>query len=346
MSYLEREYIPPSGPIMPFGSAGVVGAMAALLGLVGLLLPTTLTESIAFQMYLDTMIASAVPPFGWAAKIVTGLLLAVAGGLLGYGLARLFGVRSGGGSIAQLLARLRGIGAQDDDDAPVLRSADRHPDAPARRPFSVATDIPARPAEASEWDQYWQNSPSDAPDDDGELLLTSNFADVQPAPQPAYHSMPASEAEPYIPAPFASPPYVEESFDEDVFAPLMPAPMSADAASAFAHDAPVDSAIIAPAPHVAAPQSEAVDLSVARLDELLARLEAGLASRSGVSTATTLAAASPAKLSPDALDDAPAGTPPLPQDSTVAKERELLFPQDPALAAALATLRRMNQHVG
>ena len=108
----------------------------------------------------------------------------------------------------------------------------------------------------------------------------------------------------------------------------------------------MDSAIIAPAPHVAAPQSEAVDLSVARLDELLARLEAGLASRSGVSTATTLAAASPAKLSPDALDDAPAGTPPLPQDSTVAKERELLFPQDPALAAALATLRRMNQHVG
>lgn len=346
MSYLEREYIPPSGPIMPFGGAGVAGAMAALLGLVGFLLPTTLTESIAFQMYLDTIIASAVPPFGWVAKGVTGLLLALVGGLLGYGLARLFGVRSGGGGLAQLLARLRGIGAQDDDDAPVLRSADRHPDAPARRPFSVATDIPARPAEASEWDQYWQDSPDDAPDDDGELLLTSNFADVQSAPQPAYHPMPASESEPSAPAPFASPPYVEESFDEDVYAPIAPAPMAVEAAGIFAHDAPVDSAIIAPDPHIAAPQSEALDLSVARLDELLARLEAGLSSRRGAPAATTMAAASPAKASNDALDDTPLGTPPLPQDSAVAEERELLFPQDPALAAALATLRRMNQHVG
>ncbi|MEQ1688703.1 MAG: hypothetical protein ABL874_09025 [Sphingopyxis sp.] len=346
MSYLEREYIPPSGPIMPFGGAGVAGAMAALLGLVGFLLPTTLTESIAFQMYLDTMIASAVPPFGWAAKVVTGLLLALVGGLLGYGLARLFGVRSGGGGLAQFLARLRGIGAQDDDDAPVLRSADRHPDAPARRPFSAVTDIPARPAVASEWDQYWQDSPDDAPDGDGELLLTSNFVDDQPATKPAYHPMPASEAETAAAAPFASVPYVEESFDEDVYAPAMPAPMSVDAASAFAHDAPVGGAIIATDPHVSAPQSEALDLSVARLDELLARLEAGLSSRRGAPAATTMAAASPAKASTDALDDALVGTPPLPHDSAVAKERELLFPQDPALAAALATLRRMNQHVG
>lgn len=341
MSYLEREYSPPSGPIIPFGATGVAGAMAVLLGLVGFLLPTTLTESVAFQMYLDTIIASAVPPFGWAAKLVTGMLLALVGGLLGFALARLFGVRSGGGGLARLLARLRGIGAQDDDDAPVLRSADRHPDAPARRPFSAATDIPVRPAEASEWDQYWQDSSDETGEGDDELLLTNNYADAQPASQPAYRPRPESEAEPGAPAP-----YVEESFDEDVYVPVAPAPMLSEAAGSFAHDTPVDSAAIAPDPHIIAPSSEPIDLSVARLDALLARLEAGLAGRRGAPAATTIAAASPAKTSTDVFDDAPEATPPLLQNPAVREEHEPLFPQDPALAAALATLRRMNQHVG
>lgn len=341
MSYLEREYSPPSGPIMPFGATGVAGAMAALLGFVGFLLPTTLTESVAFQMYLDTILTSAVPPFGWAAKVVTGMLLALVGGLLGLALARLFGVRSGGDGLARLLARLRGIGMQDDDDAPVLRSADRHPDAPARRPFSAVADMPARPAEASEWDQYWQDSPGESGDDDGELLLTSNFADAQPASQPIYHQQPESEAVPCAPAP-----YVEESIDEDVYVPIAPAPMLSEAAGPFVHDAPVDSAVIAPDPHITAPPSEPLDLSVARLDALLARLEAGLAGRRGAPAVTTIAAASPTKTSNDVLDDGPVGTPTLLQNPAVGKEHEPPFPQDPALAAALATLRRMNLHVG
>lgn len=306
-----------NGPSVPFGMAGVAGAMAALLGLVGLLLPTPLIESVAFQMYLDTVIASAVPPFGWLARAVTALLLAALGGALGYGLAGLFGVRSSGSSFANLLDRLRGIGAHDDDDAPVLRSADRHPDAPARRPFSAASDIPARHAPAGEWDQYWDALPDDdSDDDDGELLLDGQFADAEPVIAADSHDT----------APYAEPSYDEDEYVADVPAPSAPTSEGepvAEPASPFVTEAPTPSA----------PSGDMTDLSVVRLDELLARLEAGLASRRLPSDIT------PTSVARDVA-------PPMPEAPAHGAEPKPAFPQDAALTAALATLRRMNQNVG
>ncbi|MEQ1687057.1 MAG: hypothetical protein ABL874_00610 [Sphingopyxis sp.] len=324
-----------NGPYVPFGVTGVAGAMAALLAVVGLALPTSLIESVAFQMYLDTVIASAVPPFGWLAKVAAALALGLVGGALGLGLARLFGVRSSDFGFANLLDRLRGVGVHDDDDAPVLRSADRHPDAPARRPFSAASDIPARHGPAA-WDQYWVDLPdvdSDTgEDDDGELLLDGHFADAEPAFAGGSHD---------------TAPYAEPSFDEDEYIADAPAPSVAaigdepvtetvKPAQPFVAEAPVPSSV---------PSGDPVDLSVARLDELLARLEAGLASRR-LSQAITPATAMPLAPAPAPAAAAGDAVPLVPEASVHTAEPEPTFPQDAALAAALATLRRMNQNVG
>jgi hypothetical protein len=70
-----------------------------------------------------------------------------------------------------------------------------------------------------------------------------------------------------------------------------------------------------------------LDLSVARLDDLIARLEAGLTRRAELEEA-----AAPAVAVGGVSPPAPAPT----QDNDPA------YPHDPALAAALRTLRRMN----
>ena len=128
---------------LPFGAAAVAAPMAALLALAGMLVPTAWIESASFQLYLDALIPSAVPPFGVMAHVFTALALALAGALIGWILAKIFGVVSNGMSLRGLLQRLRGEGAEDEADAPELRAEDRHPDAPARRPFSVSQDVRA-----------------------------------------------------------------------------------------------------------------------------------------------------------------------------------------------------------
>ena len=338
MSYLEREYSPPSGPMLPFGAFGVAGAMAALLGLVGFLLPTTLIESVAFQLYLDTIIGSAVPPFGWLAKVVAGLFLACIGWVLGLVLARLFGVRNSGTSFSQLLAKFRGIGAQDDEDAPVLRHADRHPDAPARRPFSAATDIPARNAQTSEWDQHWAELPEDGDDDDGELLLTSDFSQHEDTASLDDDARVLRDQAPYF----------EESYDEPAFVAATHDQVAVAAEEPETHNA---------APHIDAetalrvsgavivPKAEPIDLSAERLDVLLARLEAGLANQRLAPAAADMAPTAPHNPSLEGYVSATVEEQKLPHGAAE-EAAETLFPQDPALAAALATLRRMNQHVG
>ncbi|MEQ1509562.1 MAG: hypothetical protein ABL909_04070 [Sphingopyxis sp.] len=324
-----------NGPLVPYGAAGVAVAMAALLGVTGVLLPTALTESVAFQLYLDTIVASAVPPFGWLAKIATGMLMALVGGLLGLGLARLFGVRSSGYSVEQLLARLRGVGRHDDDDAPTLRPSDRHPDAPARRPFSAATDIPARDMPTSAWDRHWQDDLTEEgaatdfePDqgDDDELLLDSHFADSGALIDDDNGVDPA--------------PYCEESTDEEIFTAEIPA--RSETADSVRLDSDVALATESP---VAVERVEPLDLSIARLDELLARLEAGLASRRSLQSDAAKSMDSHTNQLENAAESESQSPSPAPETGDVIDD-EQLFPQDPALAAALATLRRMNQHVG
>ena len=102
---------------------------------------------------------------------------------------------------------------------------------------------------------------------------------------------------------------------------------------ALAEPAPPASTTTRPAP---------LDLSVARLDELLARLEAGLqrkaASAAGDGAAAMAGVAAPMVTAPSPGVEAP----------TLVRigDNDPEFPLDPALAAALATLRRLNQKTG
>lgn len=338
------------GVAVPYGRAGCAGAMALLLGLIGLALPTALTQSIAFQLYLDQLFPAAVPPFGWLSRIVCALVLGAIGAGLGWLLGRVFGVVANGWTLRQLLDHVRGIGRDDDADAPVLRSADRHPDAPARRPFSAATDIP-RDTDMPGWSTDSAPVVMDAVDglidDDEELLLDYSFADAPPmTPDSALADPP--QADPVADA-WPMPPVAQTD------------PVSPQADPVADSPAAVQDDPLPMPPQVAAPVA-AADLSHERLDILLARLEAGLARREpqpapdvaapavpapdmGGTDAVPTPANSPSVALPQGGPPEAVAAPsaaPVPGADAAAEP----FASDPALAAALATLRRMHQHVG
>jgi len=204
---------------IPFGVAGVAGTGAALLGLAGLLVPIGWIETLSYHLYLDTIISAAAPPLGLTARILFAIALASLGGAAGYVLARLFKVVPSD-LVDVLLTRLRGLDRQDEADAPVLRSADRHPDAPARRPFSPLRDIP-EPASADDVAApavmaQPQHFVSQTRDDEDELLLDSQFAG------PAEPSAPAEAEVPFdLPAPS---PEDWEQAAQPVTMPPAPAP--------------------------------------------------------------------------------------------------------------------------
>lgn len=354
-----------SGLAIPYGAPMVAAAGAGAFGLIGLLVPIQWIESAAYQLYLDMITPAAVPPFGFGARAVAVLLLVLLGAGIGYALARVFRVTSSTGSLSDLVQRLRGIGKEDDADAPALRSADRHPDAPARRPFSAAREIPiaddaitgaaAAPATAP----FTEPLTDIADDDDDELVLDAHFADNAEATALAPQSdqsvdwealrqdVPLSSQPSDDAASFPAPPNAEPDYD------LLP-PALDDWETHSVEATPSPSAPVSEsAPASVARESHAVveplDLSAARLDQLLARLEAGLAHRQTAPTTSSDADGVPSQ------SDAASRTSPVDQAPTLADapsdERpaqfptanDPAFPQDPALAAALATLRRLNQ---
>lgn len=342
----------PQALTLPFGAGGVAAVGAVALGVVGLLVPVAWLETISFQLYLDSITTAAEPPLGTTARIVAALALALFGALLGYVLAKAFGVAASDFSLADLIARLRGTGAEDEEDAPELRAADRHPDAPARRPFSAVRDIPAR-----DWDDgQWGADPALDDDDGDELVLDAQFepladddavvavAPVAPAHEPVEfveHEPAAwSRAHESIEDYDLLPP---DPADWEVVAVEVPEPVEQEEdvrADVIDWETQSDVGIVPiaePVAMVARPLAAArapLDLSVARLDELLARLEAGL-TRKGQTVAGSTAAIDE---SADATRNASSAAP--------SPDADPAFPQDPALAAALATLRKMNMRAG
>ncbi len=303
LSYsIKRE---PAGLALPFGAGGVAAIGAAALCLVGLLVPIAWLETISFQLYLDLLTPAAAPPLGTTARIIAALALALFGGVLGYALAKAFGVVPSDHGLADLVARFRGARAEDEADAPDLRAVDRHPDAPARRPFSAARDI-----EAVEEDGRWRPLSTHGDEEDGELLLDAAFVPAEE--ETAAQDAPIAAAGPRDAEPLSS--FIPiEAYD---LAPPSPDDWERDAAVEAAPTIVPDPAEPAPRPR-AAPAP--LDLSAARLDELIARLESGLTRR---------AAGAPAPAEAEAPLAVDAGDP--------------AFPHDPALAAALSTLRKMN----
>lgn len=306
------------GRTFPLGAVGVA-ALAALVGaIIGLVLPMAWIEELSWQLYLDQLVAAARPPLGDTARLVMIALMALALGLLGWVVAAILRVRRSPLSISDWLAGMRGQRAEDEPDAPHLRAADRHPDAPARRPFSAARDVPVRDAGATA--PRWDIDEDDA----DELLLNAQFGEAQLI----------EGVEPVA---------IDESASEARWDALdVVDTVDAEAAPAVLHSDTYEFVIDARSGTVST-EAEPLDLSVARLDELIARLEAGLSRRE---TAARQAVAVPSLAaeagagSADLVDAAPG--PALARGGTEAAA-EPSFPQDPALAAALATLRRMNR---
>jgi hypothetical protein len=122
---------------------------------------------------------------------------------------------------------------------------------------------------------------------------------------------------------------------------------------------PFEPSVMTPA-RASLPPVEPLDLSAARLDDLLSRLESGLGRRHAQAPAAPTASAvaglglggltgeagpstpSPQNVPPPVTVAAssPAVTP---ASDARAEQQDPAYPQDPALAAALRTLRRMNQ---
>jgi len=119
----------PSRAAMMRWIAPVGGAVAAL-AVAGLFvaLPASVLEDWVWRSGLPSLIGAAEPPLGATARAV----LALAGGALAGAVAwsALFLLFGPGGLLAPRAASSDGV--------PVLRRADAHPDAPARRPLSAA----------------------------------------------------------------------------------------------------------------------------------------------------------------------------------------------------------------
>jgi hypothetical protein len=311
-----------AGARYPLGTTGVAATAAVVGALVGLALPMGWIEEAAFQLYVDRLIPTAVPPLGLTARLAAMAALALGLGVLGWLLATWLRVRPSATSLADWVARLRGARPDDEDDAPTLRAADRHPDAPARRPFSAARDVVvdedgdfADAAPVSHWDELA----------DEELLLDAQF-DENVAPEPVDEA--AREAR------WEELERVDDVDQVPVIEPVVEVLPEVEAAAEVvaAPEVEADPAAAAPTP---------LDLSVARLDELIARLEAGLTRKQEAAMAAPSAPVADAAdvPAPNAgAGDAGAG------DAAAVVQNDGEFPHDPALAAALATLRRMNRN--
>ncbi len=119
----------PSRAAMMRWIAPVGGAVAALaVVLLFVVLPATVLEDWVWRSGLPSLIGAAEPPLGTTARAV----LALAGGALAGAVtwSALFLLFGPGGLLAPRAASSDGV--------PVLRRADAHPDAPARRPLSAA----------------------------------------------------------------------------------------------------------------------------------------------------------------------------------------------------------------
>lgn len=117
-------------PIAPVGA----GALGLLTALAFALLPMAAIEQASLAGGLASALPAAAPPLGITARV--GLILAGGAGITAIAWAALylaFGTRA--------LALTFGGATEAPDEVPVLRRADAHPDAPARRPLFAARDL-------------------------------------------------------------------------------------------------------------------------------------------------------------------------------------------------------------
>ncbi|GAA4048456.1 hypothetical protein [Parerythrobacter jejuensis] len=100
---------------------------AALFGIGSMVLPTILIEKIVVALGLPAIISSAAPPIGFTARLLIALVAAVIGG-------------AGGMFIARKI-----VTSQADETprkrTPSRNAADKHPDAPAKKPIFATREL-------------------------------------------------------------------------------------------------------------------------------------------------------------------------------------------------------------
>lgn len=298
--------------------AMMTGLAALAVALIILWAPVGLVEMVVASSGLSEAVPAAAPPLGLKAR----LMLAGFGALMAAGVVsatrrsagrdepprieegrqdRVQGAKTMGFAFSKLTALARGRAAANEADAPVLRRADAHPDAPARPPIFASRDFDGleifgrpegsrRPLVAN-------------PEPQSESVL--------PPPPPslpfAMPSAPAplSEAELLKPA-FARPPAAAPAFAAPIAVPSSAPDVAPE-----------------PAPAPLPLRSPTQGLSVAELTE---RLERGLAQRSRATV--------PPVAVGGVIADMPAAQP-VPVRNAVAQDT------DEALRAALGALRSM-----
>lgn len=268
--------------------APVVGALIGLVvALTILLMPTGSLEDSIIESGLPAILPAAEPPLGATARL--GLMLVAGGTVALLGWFMMFLVA---GSRTVSLGRGEDAAASD---VPVLRRADAHPDAPARRPLFASEDLgppflDIRAAAVAESDSH------DAP-----------MPELEPEPEPEPRDIPEDLNVPlsaYDPEAFlgATEPAADEDIRDDFpaeepvrshVAPASPVPPLSDALplprlNGFAPGERIETFDLTPMVRPAAEQPEPtvrraaegkVPDTEATVAALLERLERGMADR-------------------------------------------------------------------
>ena len=234
-------------------SGALAGVAAAALFL---LMPQAMLENWVWQSGLPALIAVASPPLGDTARAV----LALGGGGLAAAVvwSALFLLFGAGGLFAARPAS--DVAATVDEGVPVLRRADAHPDAPARRPMSAAdlgTPLPPPAPPAIE----------SVPDESVEVISGSDD-DAAGTPLPVEQPIPADLDLPLA----AFHPGALPDVPREPVRPVLPLrpPATASEEPARASSEPVEpvKAVEPPAPTPSPPPPE-----VPSIESLLDRLE-------------------------------------------------------------------------
>lgn len=128
VAFLRRQRL--NLPVAPL-AGGVIGFVTAALFA---LMPTEMLEDLVVDSGIAAILSAAEPPLGFTARFI--LIFLVGGGVgmvAWFALFLLFGSRS--------IVVQHGVDGGESEQAPRLRRADAHPDAPARRPLSASRDL-------------------------------------------------------------------------------------------------------------------------------------------------------------------------------------------------------------
>ncbi|MBN8808522.1 MAG: hypothetical protein J0I47_09880 [Sphingomonas sp.] len=235
-------------PIAP--AAGIV--VGAIVAIAFLLMPVAVLEDMAVDSGIASLLTAAQPPLGTTARLTAAMLAGIgAGGAIWFGIFLLVGTRT---MLAQRHAARDGV--------PVLRRADAHPDAPARRPVFAHRDLgtPFLEVKAEAVEPVERALPIDL--DTPMANYLSPFEAPLPEPDPLPIVRPA---DPVAPAP------IQPFTPLEVIAPTpKPDPV---AAPRFAAHERIETFVMPPV----AGTDPTTPLPQATIHDLLARLERGVA---------------------------------------------------------------------